>query len=157
MNSLIKFNDFIIKCAKIVAIVTFIVMVASSSLQIIFRFVLNVPLPWSEELSRYTFVWSTFLGISIYIRGHKHSSVDLLEKALPLPLRSKLFVLIDILCEVFFVIVIYGGFKMVGITMNQMSPALNVPMGLMYLSIPISGIIMALLAVENILREIKTN
>ena len=46
---------------------------------------------------------------------------------------------------------------MVGITMNQMSPALNVPMGLMYLSIPISGIIMALLALENILREIKTN
>lgn len=152
MNRFIQLNNLIVRAAKFCAIAAFIVMVVSSSLQIVFRFILNIPLPWSEELSRYAFVWSTTLGISIYMRGRKHSSVDILENFLPQGARRGLFVVIDLLCEVFFAIMIFGGIKMVSVTMRQISPSLSIPMGYMYLSIPISGLIMALMSAENLLK-----
>lgn len=151
MKYFIKLNDFIVYIARFSAVTAFIVMVISSSLQIIFRFVLNVPLPWSEELSRYAFVWSTTLGISVFMRGRKHSSVDLLEIFLPEKWRKWTLALADILCEVFFFVMIIGGIKMVAVTMDQISPALSIPMGFMYLSVPLSGAVMVLMSAENFL------
>ncbi len=49
MKFLTAVNDFLVCIARFAAITAFIVMVISSSLQIIFRFVLNIPLPWSEN------------------------------------------------------------------------------------------------------------
>ena len=86
------------------------------------------------------------------MRGRKHSSVDILENFLPQGARRGLFVVIDLLCEVFFAIMIFGGIKMVSVTMRQISPSLSIPMGYMYLSIPISGLIMALMSAENLLK-----
>lgn len=151
MRHLVKINDFITRIAKNVAIGAFIVMIISSSLQILFRYVLDIPLSWTEELSRYTFVWSTALGISIFMRGRKHSSVDLLESFLPERYGKWLLALSDLLCEVFFAVVVIGGVRMVTVTMDQMSPALGIPMGFMYLSIPLSGAIMMLMSMENFL------
>ncbi|MGN0837964.1 MAG: TRAP transporter small permease [Pyramidobacter sp.] len=150
MNTFIKFNDKVIAVTKFIAGLAFVIMVISSSAQVVCRFVLNMPLPWSEELSRYTFVWSTMLGIAIYMRGRKHSSVDVLEKMLSESARRRLLIVNDLLCEVFFLIMIYGGFKIVHVTMRQFSPALNVRMGYMYLSVPVSGIIMFLMSAENL-------
>ena len=90
------------------------------------------------------------LGIAIYMRGRKHSSVDVLEKMLSESARRRLLIVNDLLCEVFFLIMIYGGFKIVHVTMRQFSPALNVRMGYMYLSVPVSGIIMFLMSAENL-------
>ena len=45
MNRFIQLNDLIVRAAKFCAIDAFIVMVVSSSLQIVFRFILNIPLP----------------------------------------------------------------------------------------------------------------
>jgi|LSQX01.1.fsa_nt_gb TRAP-type C4-dicarboxylate transport system permease small subunit len=151
MRFLTAVNDFLVRIAKFAAITAFIVMVISSSLQIIFRFVLNIPLPWSEELSRFAFVWSTTLGISIFMRGRKHSSVDILETILPPKYKKVLLALTDILCELFFIVMIIGGIRMVNVTMNQISPALSVPMGTMYLSIPLSAAIMMFMSAENFL------
>ncbi|MEJ2134846.1 MAG: TRAP transporter small permease subunit [Desulfofustis sp.] len=42
-----------------------LVMVISILLQVFFRYVMNAPLYWSEEIARYAFVWLVFIGAAI--------------------------------------------------------------------------------------------
>ncbi len=153
LSALTKTNDFIIKFTKYITIVAFSLMVVASTAQILFRFVLDLPLDWTEELSRYMFVWSTMLGISMFIRNRQHSSVDVLALYLPEKFRGSLYLLIDILCLVFFIAMITGGAIMTNVAMSAVSPAINIPMGLVYISVPISGLIMLSMTLENILRD----
>ena len=44
-------------------------MVLVTLAQVIFRYVLAAPLPWSEELARYCFVWIVFLGGAVDFRA----------------------------------------------------------------------------------------
>jgi TRAP-type C4-dicarboxylate transport system permease small subunit len=154
MKGLSAINDFIIKHVKRIAIVFFIVMIIASAAQILFRFLLNLPLDWTEEISRFLFVWSTMLGISIYTKSRAHSTVDVLMMMLKEQHKRYLLLLIDVLSLIFIVVIIAGGFKMTSITMNQLSPSCGIPMGLMYLSVPVSGIIMLLINIEHILKDI---
>ena len=47
-------------------------------LQVVFRYVLDSPLSWSEELARWLFVWSVFLGCALLISQHKHMRMEFL-------------------------------------------------------------------------------
>lgn len=155
LSALIRINDYIIKVTKIITVAAFSVMVVASTAQVLFRFVLNLPLGWTEELSRYMFVWSTMLGTSIFIRKREHSSVDVLETYLPKKYRRSLYLLIDVLCLVFFVVMIAGGITVTKVAMDAVSPALNIPMGLVYISVPVSGLIMFSMTLENIIKSLK--
>ena len=52
-------------------------------LQIIFRFVLNLSLDWTEEVARYTFVWLVYMSASLGVKHSSHIRVELVEKLLP--------------------------------------------------------------------------
>lgn len=153
MSTFIRINDWIIKIAKVVSIVAFILMLLMSTAQILFRFIFNLPLGWTEELSRFMFVWATMIGISIFTRVRAHSTVDVLSMSIPEKFQKPLQLLVDVLCIVFFAVIIVGGFIMVKVTMNQISPACKIPMGLIYLAVPVSGIIMLSMTIENILKQ----
>ncbi|MBI2455387.1 MAG: TRAP transporter large permease subunit, partial [candidate division NC10 bacterium] len=56
-------------------IVLMLVMTLAVSAQILFRYVFNIPLGWSEEMARFAFVWVSFIGASALMRAH-HQRVD---------------------------------------------------------------------------------
>ena len=154
LSVLTKTNDVIIKVTKYITIVAFALMVVASTAQILFRFVLQLPLDWTEELSRYMFVWSTMLGISVFTRKREHSSVDILAIYLPEKFHGSLYLLIDALCLIFYIVMIVGGATMSKVAMSAVAPATNIPMGFVYLAVPVSGIIMLLITIENIIKDI---
>ena len=49
------------------------------SLQVFYRFVLELPFVWSEEAARYLFVWAAFLGAAVAIGRREHFSITLLK------------------------------------------------------------------------------
>ena len=61
-----------------VCILTTVLLVVMSA-QVLWRYVFNDPIYWSEELARYLFVWLTFLAASMAFRDHKHMAVDLIQ------------------------------------------------------------------------------
>ncbi len=65
----------------------FAVMLVVTLLQVIFRYVLTLPLAWTEEAARVLFVLTMFFGIAIAIREREHVVVDFLFNRLPLRLR----------------------------------------------------------------------
>ncbi len=128
--------------------------------QVFSRFVLQNPSSITEELARYMLIWLGILGAS-YVSGQKmHLAIDLLSTKLNTKNKSYLEITIQlfVLFFAFFVMVI-GGIRLVQITLtlNQISAALQIPLGYVYSVIPISGLVMMFYSVTFIIEEFSKN
>lgn len=120
------------------------VMVLNVLWQVFSRFILNNPSSFTEELARYLLIWLGLLGAS-YASGQKlHLAIDLLPTKLKGRQKIYLEIIIE-LCVVVFSLsaMVIGGTQLVLITLelNQISAALQIPLGYVYLIVPISGAI----------------
>lgn len=138
--------------AKASIIVISVVMIIVTLAQVVFRYVIAAPLPWSEELARYCFVWIVFLGGAIGLSRGIHLGVDLFVNMLPEPVQRGLDALINVLIAGFAATVIYASYPVINMNMFQRSPALGVQMTWIYIAIPISMALIFLICFERILR-----
>ena len=135
-----------------ICIVLFAVMVVVGTYQIITRFVFNNPSTISEELLTYTFAWMAIFS-SAYVFGKRdHMRMTFIADKLPKEQRKILEIVIELLIIAFAVIVlIYGGFTIMGLTMTQKTASLGVMMGVIYAVVPICGILIAIYGVLNVI------
>lgn len=126
-------------------------------MQVICRFILKSSLPWSEEASRYLLVWVSFLGGAYGIRQGAHLGVEAFTLMLPKKVRG----FVEILCMVIGIVLCCIIFKFgVDIVSTQMrrvqySPAMRIPMGYMYLAIPVGMVLFIIRYVQSIIDKIK--
>jgi TRAP-type C4-dicarboxylate transport system permease small subunit len=111
--------------------------------QVVFRYVLNSPSPWTEELARYLFIWISLLGAAFGVMTRSHFGFDLVVKRMPASLQRKEHVFVGLCMGILVFVLIYFGVKMLGIVSFQITPALQIPMRYIYLSLPVSGCLMA--------------
>src|SRR5215217_5315414 len=78
--------------------------IAVTFLQVLFRYVLGSSLTWSEELSRYVFVWIIFIGVSVATRRGEHILVDVFHRLIRGTIGQLLAVFIGLCCVAFFLI-----------------------------------------------------
>lgn len=113
-------------------------------IQVLFRYILNSPLAWSEELAKYLFIWMTFIAGYVGARQNKHIGVEAVQKALP-PFAGKcLKSFCHGLCGVFFGAVVYYIIFFWGKLTVQKSPALGIPLSVVYLGMLIGCLFMAI-------------
>ncbi|MGD9015738.1 MAG: TRAP transporter small permease [Desulfobacterales bacterium] len=139
MQTLLSWMDRMINWALAVLMAAMVVVIAA---QVWYRFVLNDPLSWSEELGRYLFVWISFMGAAAGVRYQVHLGIDLLQKVLPPNAYRIMVILMNVIIQVFLVTVIYWGFKILGIIRFQTSASMNVSMLYPYLAVPVGCIFM---------------
>ncbi|HSB71642.1 MAG TPA: TRAP transporter small permease [Candidatus Methylomirabilis sp.] len=127
-----------------VVIVLMLVMTLTVSMQIVFRYVFNVPLGWSEEMARFAFVWVSFFGASALMRVREHINVTIFVERFPPRLQAVAgFIanLCALVCIYFFLV---GGIALATNEWRQLAPSTEIPMGWVYLVIPISTGLMAI-------------
>jgi TRAP-type C4-dicarboxylate transport system permease small subunit len=132
-----------------------VVLTLSVFLQVLIRFVFKYPLPWTEEIARIAFVYCVFVGATIAVRENSHLSVDFLLVILPKGVARAAVFLGMLLVGVFLVFVTWQGVVLVLATGVQMSPVMQVPFKYLYLILPVSGAIMLLYLVANMLALIR--
>jgi TRAP-type C4-dicarboxylate transport system permease small subunit len=121
--------------------------------QVFFRYVLNAPLIWSEELARYLLVWITFLGINYGLRHRAHIEMEYFFTKFPRLLQRAVPVVTQAFLVVCLVLFLPGAFRFVYAQSGIASSAMQVNMGLVYLVIPLGMIISAAsLATDTIRR-----
>ncbi|WP_417839946.1 TRAP transporter small permease [Tritonibacter scottomollicae] len=129
---------------KAVITTIFVVLVACVSWQVISRYVLGTPSTVTDELARFLFMWLALIGGAYTLGLRRHLAIDLLTQQLSGRARtvSEAFVLFAIAGFAAFVM-IRGGSQLVLKTMasGQVTPALQLPMGLVYGAIPFAGAI----------------
>jgi len=117
-------------------------MVVIVSAQVWYRFVLNDPLSWSEEASRYLFVWISFMGAAAGVRYQVHLGIDLMEKILPAGSYRIAVIIVNLIIQVFLLMIIYWGFKILGVIQFQESPSMHISMRYPYMAVPVGSIFM---------------
>ena len=111
-------------------------------LQVFSRYILNHSLFWSEELARYLLVWLTFLGASVAYYRDMHPGVDVIYLRLPKSLKRCTRIGVTVLSLLFFLIMIWYGFRFAYFVRLQTTPALNLPKWTIFSVIPFSGLLL---------------
>jgi len=139
-----------------VVIVLMLVMTVTVSLQIVFRYVLNIPLGWSEEMARFSFVWVSFFGASALMRVREHINVTVFVDNFPARLKAICVFLASIcalICAYFFLV---GGIALTTNEWAQLAPAMQIRMGWVYLAIPLSaGLMVIWIVIQTIDSALK--
>jgi len=111
-------------------------------LQVLFRYWLELPLDWGEEVSRYLFIWSAMLGAAIATKRRAHFGIDFLVKALPSSVEVSIAVCVNLcICGLMAVVAVQGT-KLALMNLSQISPTLAIPMGVPYAAIPACALLM---------------
>lgn len=124
-------------------------MIAAITLQIVFR-VFFQALTWTEELSRYLLVWSSFLGATLAYKRGMHISVTIFIDKLSGTSKKWAACFSIALSMTFFITATVYGFKLMSMQSIQLSAALRIPMKYVYLGMPVSFIIMAVHGLSEI-------
>lgn len=119
-----------------------VVLVIAVFLQVLFRFILNQPLAWTEELARYCLIWITFLGAAFAMSTKAHIGMEVFVNLFAIPIRKVLYVIATIATLAFFLLMVIEGYDLATRSMSQLSPVLRIPMGAIYSIIPLSGCIL---------------
>lgn len=114
-------------------------MVFIMGLQVFMRYVMNNSLAWPEELSRYIFIWFSFIGVSYAVRKNANLRIDILFNYVSDGIRKTLETISDIIFIGFSLIIVVGGISVFNGLLDTMqtSPGLNLPMAFVYLSLPV--------------------
>ncbi|MBA2442097.1 MAG: TRAP transporter small permease [Rubrobacter sp.] len=112
-------------------------------LQISQRYFSLFPTPWTEEMSRYLFVYLTFFGSALLIKEKGHIIVDVVVDNLPRRLRLMVFVLVQLLLLAFLYLFVGGIFELTLTSSNTVASSMTwFSMSWLYGGVWLGGVLM---------------
>jgi TRAP-type transport system small permease protein len=122
---------------------------------VVLRYVFNSGLTWSEEISRYLFVWMVFLGAIAALKDKMHLGVDIVVNALPKRLQKVVFLISNAIVLYLLWLVLQGSWKMTILNMNSTGPATGMPLSYLYGIGIVSSIWMMILIISSLFKAIR--
>jgi TRAP-type C4-dicarboxylate transport system permease small subunit len=120
-------------------IATYTAMLIIATAQVIFRYVINLSLSWSQDLLTFMLIWSVFIGISLAIKKRRHLKVELALLILPEKMQLYLKVFSNFIFMIFCGIISYYSlvkvYKLIFIN-PQISEATGLSMWMIQIAIP---------------------
>lgn len=151
MNVLHKIRKVIDVILSSACAVIFAAMVVIGTYQIVTRFIFRNPSTVSEELLTYSFTWMALLA-SAYVFGKRdHMRMGFMADKLGAGAQKVLNIFSELLIMLLAgSVMIYGGVTIMDLTMTQSTASLGIPMGVVYTIIPLSGVLILIYSVLNI-------
>jgi len=152
-----KCDKFFALIDKLFVFAAFIIlggMMVLICLQVFFRYIMNAPLAWTEELARFGFIWMTFVAGYLGARKAQHISVELIQDMFPKGVKRFMQFVSYIITAIFFFVVTYYVGSLWGRLARQMSPALRIRMNYVYLGILIGSVFMGVAYIYEALKAI---
>jgi len=142
---------------EVLVMVVVAVLVVDVLWQVFTRFILKNPSTWTEELAIFMLIWVSLLGAAVALNRGAHLGIDYFVGKLSPKKRlyTEIFVFLCVSAFSLTVMVI-GGIDLVSSTLKleQVSPALGVRVGYVYLAVPISGFFLVLYSVIGLVERL---
>lgn len=154
-----KLTKTITKVLGVLLTILMAIMVLDVTWQVLTRFILRNPSPFTEELAGFLLIWIGLLGASYAYYTRAHLGIDVLTYKLTGVKKQVFEVVINLIVLAFaFFVMVIGGMRLVNLTftLNQISPALGIKMGYVYLVIPSAGVLVFYFAIYFIVEAIQT-
>lgn len=131
-----------------------IVMTALVVWQVFTRYILNDPSIFTEELVRFILIWTSFLGAAYAFGTRQHMALIFLKEGSRGIAKKLICAFIDLVVLILAVLVlIKGGYSLASGVMTIKTPILGIPKGLVYMIGPISGVIIVIYQIINIIED----
>ena len=127
---------------RVIAGTLFSIIVVLTIVQVFFRFVLDSPLVWSEELSRLSVVWMTFIGAAVVCWDGTHLNVDVMFLHMPLRVRRWLRNLNAIVAIVLLGAIVYFAVPLLIISNRQVIGSFNMPVSFIRVAATVGCVLM---------------
>ncbi|NQV36065.1 MAG: TRAP transporter small permease [Phycisphaeraceae bacterium] len=142
-----KLKAILDKCLEVLVMVAVAVLVIDVLWQVFTRFILKNPSDWTDELATFLLIWVALLGSAVALGRGAHLGIDYFVSKLDNRVRIKTELFVFAVVALFSLLVmVFGGIGLVARTfeLKQVSVSLNLPMGYVYLAVPISGAFLVL-------------
>jgi TRAP-type C4-dicarboxylate transport system permease small subunit len=137
INAFFKLLEFLV----VACLVAMVIMVFGN---VVLRYGFNSGISISDEMSRYCFIWLTYIGAMVAMREKGHLGVDTLVRRLPLGGKRLCFFLSEILMLLCNALFLLGTWKMHDLQVTNISVVVGISMiwiyGIGYLTASVMGI-----------------
>jgi TRAP-type C4-dicarboxylate transport system permease small subunit len=135
-----RISDIINRCTEVAVFIIISAMAVDVFIEVVFRYILLLPLFWTEEFARYC------------LRG-QHIAVTFVAERFPRRIRTVAALGGDIFVAIMLAVVLWGGIYLVILTRHQLSPAMRLSMSLPYMAIPTGSAVMLFHVFTSIFRR----
>ncbi|MFT3962273.1 TRAP transporter small permease [Propionivibrio sp.] len=149
-----SFLGKIIKGVEVVLIVMFGIMAVLVFGNVVLRYGFNSGIVFSEEASRFMFMWLTLIGALIVMKDHGHLGMSSVVDRLGERGQRVCRFTADLLTLVCCLLLAHGTWKQVIIGMDDHAPVTGIPMGIIQTSLLISSVGMALVLAYGLWRQL---
>lgn len=111
-------------------------------LQVVFRYLLDAPLDWSEEMASFAFVWMALLGASVGLKYDEHPRLDIFYEIFPGWIKKICGLIINLAILFMLVVLFIFGVKLTIAMQMQRTAALGYSVSYVYAVLPLSAIVM---------------
>ncbi|MDO4481512.1 MAG: TRAP transporter small permease [Bacillota bacterium] len=145
------------KLEEVFLVILMALAVIIVSAQIVTRFILKTPLPWSEELARYMFIWLVWVGAAFATKERKHIRIDVVVSRLPQIGQKACAIISTIIWIGFTIFMVYISVILTSSVMTggQTGTGSGIPMWIPYSAIPVGMALMLFRILQNCYYDLK--
>ncbi|HWH40889.1 MAG TPA: TRAP transporter small permease [Usitatibacter sp.] len=134
---------------------TVAILIVPVTLQIVSRYTALIPSwIWTEELSRFLFIWMVMLGAMIAVREGTHFVVDILPDLAPRP-AAAMRIVANVFVLVFALVFVWWGVEFVRFGWDQTSELAELPMTFIFAAWPVAGLTWLLFLGEAFVDDVR--
>lgn len=150
-----KFLNGLEKCEKFILAITVPAMVGIMVYQVILRYVFSAANAWSEELTRYLFIFNVMIAAAIAVRRNSHLQIDILINLLPEKVK-KIFTIVATVAGIAFLVLLFKySIDLCRQAAKNISPGTGLSMAIPYACMPIGIVLMVLTSIEVVLKNVE--
>ena len=139
-----KVFHFIFSALEWFAMICLVLMTIVVFFDVILRYIFNQGMPWTQEVATLLLVWFSLTGMAIGVAEKIHISIEMFTMKCSAKVISVLETVNHILISVFGLMMIYYGLQIMKVTRNATMPATKLPSSVLYIILPLSGILVFL-------------
>lgn len=147
MHTLQKAARFLFKALEWFAIICMVILTIIVFIDVILRYIFKQGFPWTQEVATLMLVWFSFIGMAIGVLEKIHISIEMFTSKLPEKAINALESFNHILIAIFGGAMVYFGIVIMDMTKLSTMPATKLPSSVLYVILPLSGILVLLNAV----------
>lgn len=147
-----KLNDLFFRAVEVLLVTMLTLMVIMVFGNVVLRYGFNSGIISSEELSRFLFIWITFLGAILAMRENAHLGLDTVVRLLPRAGKKVVFAISNLLMLGCCALMFYGTLKQHRINGTTLSPVTETPMSWVYGVGYLASLAMGLLILGKLIR-----
>lgn len=153
---MMSIREGLMSVLKVLCVVLFSVLVVVVVWQVFTRQVLGNPSAWTTVTAQYMFVWLSLFAATLVFGERGHIAVDVLAARAPGGLRRPLIVAVQA-CTLAFALLamVWGGIRGMSMSWEQVIPGFPFTVGHMYLALPVTGAMIALLTLEDLVLAVR--